>query len=34
MNIAGLLDRTLRRHIASTDFSTGPEIQVNINVYC
>ena len=28
MNIPGLSERTLRRDIASTDFSTEPKIQV------
>ena len=34
MNIPGLSERTLRRDIASTDFSTEPKIQVCMYVEC
>ena len=34
MNIPAIGERSLRRHIASTQFSTGSEIQVNICYPC
>lgn len=33
VNIPALSERTIRRDIASSDFTTGPEIQVCLEMY-